>query len=143
MLAIVFSCEKFRSYILGSHVIIHSNHATVKYLMEKEKCQTKTDQVGFDACKNLIGNKGQEGEWKCDSKLFSVNYICSLSVIFMYFYNPNALFTPIHQYYTNSPFCNVLHNVGPKDVYKFMTLSPKDYYLIPGNGAIKLVGPHL
>ena len=27
----------------------------------------------------------------------------------------------------------------PYNVYKFMTLSPKDYYLIPGNGAIKLV----
>ena len=28
---------------------------------------------------------------------------------------------------------------GPYDVHKFMTLSPKDYYLIPGNGANKLV----
>ena len=26
-----------------------------------------------------------------------------------------------------------------KDMYKFMTLLPKDYCLIPGNGAIKLV----
>ena len=25
MLAMVFSCEKFRSYILGSHVVIHTN----------------------------------------------------------------------------------------------------------------------
>ena len=28
----------------------------------------------------------------------------------------------------------------PKDVYKFMTLSPNDYYLIPGNGAKNLFG---
>ena len=27
MLAIVFSCEKFRPYILGSHIIIHTDHA--------------------------------------------------------------------------------------------------------------------
>ena len=27
----------------------------------------------------------------------------------------------------------------PKHIYKFMTLSPKDYCLIPGNFAIKLV----
>ena len=27
MLAMVFSCEKFRPYILGSHVIIHTDHA--------------------------------------------------------------------------------------------------------------------
>ena len=35
-----------------------------------------------------------------------------------------------------------LHDLfGPKDVYKFMTFSPKDYYLIPGNGAKNLFGP--
>ena len=28
----------------------------------------------------------------------------------------------------------------PYNVYKFMTLLPEDYCLIPGNGAIKLVG---
>ena len=31
----IFTYEKFRSYILGSHVIIHTNHAAIKYLMEK------------------------------------------------------------------------------------------------------------
>ena len=29
----VFSCEKLRPYILGSHVIIHTDHAAIKYLM--------------------------------------------------------------------------------------------------------------
>ena len=37
MLAIVFACDKFRPYILGSHVIIHTNHATIKYLMQRKK----------------------------------------------------------------------------------------------------------
>ena len=36
MLAVVFSREKFRPYILGSHVIIHTDHATIKYLMVKK-----------------------------------------------------------------------------------------------------------
>ena len=36
MLAIVFACEKFRPYILGSHVVIHTDHAAIKYLMEKK-----------------------------------------------------------------------------------------------------------
>ena len=31
----VFACEKFRHYILGSHVVIHTDHATIKYLMAK------------------------------------------------------------------------------------------------------------
>ena len=29
----VFACEKFRPYILGSHVFIHTDHAAIKYLM--------------------------------------------------------------------------------------------------------------
>ena len=36
MLAMVYSCEKYRPYILGSHVIIHTNHAAIKYLMAKK-----------------------------------------------------------------------------------------------------------
>ena len=36
MLAMVFSCEKFRPYILGSHVIIHTMHASIRYLMTKK-----------------------------------------------------------------------------------------------------------
>ena len=30
MLAMMFSCEKFRPYILGSHVIIHNDHAAIR-----------------------------------------------------------------------------------------------------------------
>ena len=36
MLAMAFSCEKFRPYILGSHVIIHTDHVAIKYLMENK-----------------------------------------------------------------------------------------------------------
>ena len=41
MLAMVFACEKFRPYILGSHVIIHTNHATMKYLMAKKDAKPR------------------------------------------------------------------------------------------------------
>ena len=37
----VFSCEKFRPYILGSHVIIHTDHATIKYLMAKKEAKPR------------------------------------------------------------------------------------------------------
>ena len=30
MLAIVFACEKFRPYILGSHIVIHIDHEAIK-----------------------------------------------------------------------------------------------------------------
>ena len=41
MLAIVFACENFRPYILGSHVIIHTNHSIIKYLMEKKEAKPR------------------------------------------------------------------------------------------------------
>ena len=37
----VFSCEKFRPYILGSHVIIHTDHAAIKYLMAKKDAKPR------------------------------------------------------------------------------------------------------
>ena len=36
MLVVVFACEKFRPYILGSHVIIHTDHAAIKLMAKKE-----------------------------------------------------------------------------------------------------------
>ena len=41
MLAMVFACEKFRPYILGSHVIIHIDHAAIKYLMAKKEAKPR------------------------------------------------------------------------------------------------------
>ena len=41
MLAMVFSCEKFRPYILGSHVIIHTDHSAIKYLMAKKEAKPR------------------------------------------------------------------------------------------------------
>ena len=41
MLAIVFACEQFRPYILGSHVIIHTDHATIKHLMAKKEAKPR------------------------------------------------------------------------------------------------------
>ena len=41
MLTMVFVGEKFRPYILGSHVIIHTDHATIKYLMAKKEAKPR------------------------------------------------------------------------------------------------------
>ena len=41
MLAMVFACEKFRPYILGSHVIIHSDHAIIRYIMAKKEVKPR------------------------------------------------------------------------------------------------------
>ena len=41
MFAMVFACEKFKSYILGSHVIIQTDHASIKYLMAEKDAKLR------------------------------------------------------------------------------------------------------
>ena len=41
MIAMVFACEKLRPYILGSHVIVHIDHATIKYLLAKKDAKPR------------------------------------------------------------------------------------------------------
>ncbi|XP_057418680.1 uncharacterized protein LOC130712881 [Lotus japonicus] len=36
LLAIVFACEKFRSYVVGSKVIVHTDHSALKHLLSKQ-----------------------------------------------------------------------------------------------------------
>ena len=41
MLAMVFAYEKFRPYILGSHVVKHTDHTAIKYLMVKKDAKPR------------------------------------------------------------------------------------------------------
>ena len=41
MLAIVFACENLRPYILGSHIIVHTDHATIKHLISKKEAKPR------------------------------------------------------------------------------------------------------
>ena len=41
MMAMVFACEKFRPYILGSHVNIHTDYVAIKYLMAKKDAKPR------------------------------------------------------------------------------------------------------
>ena len=41
MLEMVFAYEKFRPYILGSHVVIHIDHAAIKYLMANKDAKPR------------------------------------------------------------------------------------------------------
>ena len=40
-LALVFACDKFRSYIVNSKVTVHTDHAAIKYLMEKKDAKPR------------------------------------------------------------------------------------------------------
>ena len=37
----VFACDKFRSYIVDSKVIVRTDHAAIKYLMEKKDAKSR------------------------------------------------------------------------------------------------------
>ena len=41
MLAMVYSYDKFRSYILGSKVTIYTDHAAIWYLMMKNEAKPR------------------------------------------------------------------------------------------------------
>ncbi|CAL2255277.1 unnamed protein product [Prunus armeniaca] len=41
LLAIIFALEKFRFYLVGSKVIMYSDHATLKYLMTKKDAKPR------------------------------------------------------------------------------------------------------
>jgi len=41
LLAVVFACEKFRSYLVGSPVVVFSDHAALKYLLSKKDSKAR------------------------------------------------------------------------------------------------------
>ncbi|CAM8953801.1 unnamed protein product [Rhodiola kirilowii] len=41
LLAVVFALEKFRSYLLGTKVIVYSDHAAIRYLMTKKEAKPR------------------------------------------------------------------------------------------------------
>jgi hypothetical protein len=41
LLVVVFACEKFRSYLVGSPVIVFSDHSTLKYLLSKKDSKAR------------------------------------------------------------------------------------------------------
>ena len=53
LLAVVFTFDKFHSYLVGTKVIVYTDHSAIKYLVEKKNVKPGS----FDRryyCKNLI-----------------------------------------------------------------------------------------
>ena len=99
MLAIVFACEKFKPYILGSHVIVHIDHAAIKYLMSKKEAKPRLirwvlllqefdmeikdkkgcDNVIADNLSRIEGNQAEEEEIRLrenfpDEQIFQLSF---------------------------------------------------------------------
>ncbi|XP_070003479.1 uncharacterized protein [Nicotiana sylvestris] len=68
MLAVVFAFDKFRSYLIGSKVIVYTDHATLRYLIEKKefkphliRCVLLLQEFNLEICdrkgtKNQVAN---------------------------------------------------------------------------------------
>ncbi|KAK8663282.1 hypothetical protein V6N13_083105 [Hibiscus sabdariffa] len=41
MLAVIFAFDKFRSYLIGTKVIVHTDHSTIKYLLSKKDAKPR------------------------------------------------------------------------------------------------------
>ena len=41
MLAVVFTFDKFRSYLIGTKVIVYTDHFAIKYLIEKKDAKPR------------------------------------------------------------------------------------------------------
>ena len=41
LLAVIFALEKFRSYLIGSKVIVYSDHAAIRYLLTKKDAKPR------------------------------------------------------------------------------------------------------
>src|SRR5436853_7131977 len=41
LLAVVFSLDKFRSYVLGSKIVIYTDHAALRYLFAKQDAKAR------------------------------------------------------------------------------------------------------
>ena len=40
-MAIAFAFDKFRSYLIGNKVIVHTDHSAIKYLLSKKDAKPK------------------------------------------------------------------------------------------------------
>ena len=41
LLAMVYALDKFRAYLVGSHIIIFTNHSALKYLLTKKNSKAR------------------------------------------------------------------------------------------------------
>nr|XP_016492737.1 PREDICTED: uncharacterized protein LOC107812206 [Nicotiana tabacum] len=56
MMVVVFAFDKFKSYLIGSKVIVYTDHAAISYLIAKKESKAMLDSLGSFATRIRSGN---------------------------------------------------------------------------------------
>jgi len=96
LLVVVFACEKFKSYLVGSPVVVFSDHAALKYLLSKKDSKARLVRwilllQEFDI--TIKDNKGTEN--------VVANHLSILTT------DSKSDITPIDEYFPNESLLSV------------------------------------
>jgi predicted transposase YbfD/YdcC len=102
LLAVVFAVDKFRSYLLGSKIIIYSDHAALKYLFSKKDAKSRLIRwilllQEFDV--EIRDKKGSENVVADHLSRLTMNY------------SEDA--TPISETFLDEQLMHIAHNPAP------------------------------
>jgi hypothetical protein len=104
LLAVVFACEKFRSYLVGLPVLVFSDHTKLKYLLSKKDSKARLVRwilllQRFDiTIKNKKGTKNIVADHMSRLTIESISDITSIND---YFPNESLLFIVTMSWFAN------------------------------------------
>ncbi|CAA7018923.1 unnamed protein product [Microthlaspi erraticum] len=104
LLAVVFAFEKFRSYLVGSKVIVHTDHAALRHIFGRFDEKVRLEEVKALRDENL--------PWYADI----VNFMVAGEVPNDFdAYKRKKLFKDVRHYYWDKPY---LYKRGPDSIYR-------------------------
>ena len=104
LLAIVFACEKFMSYLVGSPVVVFSDHAALKYFLSKKDFKARLVQwilllQEFDI--TIKDKKGTENVVANHLSRLTTNTKFNITPIDDYFHNESLLYVSTLPWFAN------------------------------------------
>jgi hypothetical protein len=102
LLAVIFALDKFRSYLLGSKIIIYLDHAALKYLFSKKDAKSRLIRWILLLQKFEIEIKDKKG-----TENVVANHLSRLTMDF------TEDTTPIFETFPNEQLMHIAHNPAP------------------------------